>query len=346
MPAQATTSLEQPLVQARPRTILNGKGGSEPTWKGSEPVGDHPEKQAHLTGPEPVAGEPGPVGSFLAFVDPLLSRVGKSSRADRTTRGPRGRRPSGPVRGSVRSARSGCSGRADGPTRPEASGRHRRSPRPLETRRGVARYPSRQRGDPKSHIWFAFDAIMASSVRVPNRKCGLNADGRGSPSRRRVRAWRRLTRPHVAGLYSRRTMVTAAQSLSVAVTALHRGPEAMPPVPRADCVSHRVDHSDRQLRAPVVCVGHPVGQPAARRHRRPMVHSRVRQGLPDGDVVRSGARSAVSPSAERRRRGQPAVPGSPGSCCARLPRRGALVPLDRICGGAWSCLVRRRGFSL
>ncbi len=48
----------------------------------AEVIGDHPEEQPHLVGPEAVAGEPGPVGGFLALLDPLLGRPALVVEAD------------------------------------------------------------------------------------------------------------------------------------------------------------------------------------------------------------------------------------------------------------------------
>src|SRR6266404_5875497 len=74
MPDQSPASLEQPLLEACQRPILNRKGESEPAQEIAEVVGDDPEQQADLVGPEPVTGESGPVGGFLALLDPLLRR--------------------------------------------------------------------------------------------------------------------------------------------------------------------------------------------------------------------------------------------------------------------------------
>src|SRR5712692_11435005 len=72
MPDQATTGLEQPLLEARQGPALDGERQGKPPQEVAEVVGDDPEEQSDLVGPEPVAGEPGPVGGFLALLDPLL----------------------------------------------------------------------------------------------------------------------------------------------------------------------------------------------------------------------------------------------------------------------------------
>ena len=74
MPDEASAGLEEPLLEARQRPTLNGWGQDEPSQQIAEVVGDDPEQQADLVGPKPVTGEPGPVGGFLALLDPLLSR--------------------------------------------------------------------------------------------------------------------------------------------------------------------------------------------------------------------------------------------------------------------------------
>src|SRR5229473_3876289 len=82
MPDQSPAGLEQPLLEACQRPILNRKGESEPAQEIAEVVGDDPEQQADLVGPKPVTGEPGPVGGFLALLDPLLGRPALVIEAD------------------------------------------------------------------------------------------------------------------------------------------------------------------------------------------------------------------------------------------------------------------------
>ena len=79
---EATTGLEQPLLEARQRPALDGEGQDQPAQEIAEIVGDDPEEQAHFVGPEPMAGEPGPVGGGLALFDPLLCRPAVVVEAD------------------------------------------------------------------------------------------------------------------------------------------------------------------------------------------------------------------------------------------------------------------------
>jgi len=74
MPNEAPAGLEESLLQARQRPALNGPGESEPAQEIPEVVGDDPQEQPDLIGPEAVTGEPGPVRGLLAFLDPLLRR--------------------------------------------------------------------------------------------------------------------------------------------------------------------------------------------------------------------------------------------------------------------------------
>ena len=72
MPDEAPAGLEQPPLQARKRPALNGEGQDQSAQEIAEIVCDDPQEQAHLVGPEPVAGEPGPVGRSFLFLDLLL----------------------------------------------------------------------------------------------------------------------------------------------------------------------------------------------------------------------------------------------------------------------------------
>src|SRR5262245_24434555 len=74
MPDQAPAGLEEPLLETRQRPTLNGAGQDEPSQQIAKIVGDHPEEQPDLVGPEAVAREARPMGGFLAFLDPLLRR--------------------------------------------------------------------------------------------------------------------------------------------------------------------------------------------------------------------------------------------------------------------------------
>ena len=79
---EATTGLEQPLLEPRQRPALDGERQDQPAQEIAEIVGDDPEEQAHFVGPEPMAGEPGPVGGGLALLDPLLCRPALVVEAD------------------------------------------------------------------------------------------------------------------------------------------------------------------------------------------------------------------------------------------------------------------------
>src|SRR5215510_16182654 len=82
VPDQPRAGLEQPLLKACEGPVLNGDGEHEPAQQVAEVVGDDPEQQTDLIGPEPVTREPGPVGRGLAFLDPLLGRPALVVEAD------------------------------------------------------------------------------------------------------------------------------------------------------------------------------------------------------------------------------------------------------------------------
>src|SRR5438132_5382323 len=82
VPNESATGLEQPLLQTREGPTLDGDRQNQPTQQVAEVVGDDPEQEADLVGPEPVAGEARPVGGFLAFLDPLLGRPALVIEAD------------------------------------------------------------------------------------------------------------------------------------------------------------------------------------------------------------------------------------------------------------------------
>jgi len=52
MPDQPPASLEEPLLEARQGAVLDGEGEGEPAQEIAEVVGDHPQEQSHLIGPE------------------------------------------------------------------------------------------------------------------------------------------------------------------------------------------------------------------------------------------------------------------------------------------------------
>ena len=57
MPNEAPAGLEEPLLETRQRPALDGEGQDQPAQEIAEVVGDNPEEQADLIGPEPVTGE-------------------------------------------------------------------------------------------------------------------------------------------------------------------------------------------------------------------------------------------------------------------------------------------------
>jgi hypothetical protein len=75
MPDEAAAGLEQALLQARQRPALDGERQDQSTQEIAEVLGDDPEEQPHFVGPEPMTGEPRPVGRGLALLDPLLRRA-------------------------------------------------------------------------------------------------------------------------------------------------------------------------------------------------------------------------------------------------------------------------------
>src|SRR5215468_10420436 len=83
MPDQAPARLEEPLLETRQRPTLNGRGQHEPSQQIAKIVGDHPEEQPDLVGPEAVAREARPMGGFLALLlNPLLGRPALIVEAD------------------------------------------------------------------------------------------------------------------------------------------------------------------------------------------------------------------------------------------------------------------------
>src|SRR2546428_4992570 len=71
MSDEAPAGFEEPLLETRQGPVLDGHGENEPAQEIAEVVGDHPEEQPHLIGPEPVTGEAGPVGGGAAPPFPL-----------------------------------------------------------------------------------------------------------------------------------------------------------------------------------------------------------------------------------------------------------------------------------
>src|SRR3989442_13896343 len=62
MSDEAPAGFEEPLLETRQGPVLDGHGENEPAKEIAEVVGDHPEEQPHLIGPEPVTGEAGHPG--------------------------------------------------------------------------------------------------------------------------------------------------------------------------------------------------------------------------------------------------------------------------------------------
>src|SRR2546427_10908599 len=86
MSDEAPAGFEEPLLETRQGPVLDGHGENESAQEIAEVVGDHPEEQPHLIGPEPVTGEAGPVGGGLALLDPLLGRPALVVEAGARTR--------------------------------------------------------------------------------------------------------------------------------------------------------------------------------------------------------------------------------------------------------------------
>src|SRR2546427_4784931 len=74
MSDEAPAGFEEPLLETRQGPVLDGHGENEPAQEIAEVVGDHPEEQPHLIGPEPVTGEAGPGGGGVGPPSPPLRR--------------------------------------------------------------------------------------------------------------------------------------------------------------------------------------------------------------------------------------------------------------------------------
>ena len=85
MSDEPRAGLEKPLLEARQGPALDGDGQDQPAQQIAEVIGDHPEEQPHLVGPEAVAGEPGPVGG--ANPPPRIGCAGEARRGRRSDRG-------------------------------------------------------------------------------------------------------------------------------------------------------------------------------------------------------------------------------------------------------------------
>jgi hypothetical protein len=82
MPNEVPAGLEEPSLETRQRPAPDGEGQDQPTQEIAEVVGDNPEEQADLIGPEPVIGEAGPVEGGFALLDPLLRHPALVVEAD------------------------------------------------------------------------------------------------------------------------------------------------------------------------------------------------------------------------------------------------------------------------
>src|SRR3989454_8565790 len=74
MSDEAPAGFEEPLLETREGPVLDGHGENEPAQEIAEVVGDHPEEQPHLIGPEPVTGEAGAGGGGVCPPFPPLRR--------------------------------------------------------------------------------------------------------------------------------------------------------------------------------------------------------------------------------------------------------------------------------
>ena len=89
VPNESATGLEQRLLQTREGPTLDGDRQNQPTQQVAEVVGDDPEQEADLVGPEPVAGEARPVAGsqrrerranrlrYLALNDPRIAMTSR-----------------------------------------------------------------------------------------------------------------------------------------------------------------------------------------------------------------------------------------------------------------------------
>jgi hypothetical protein len=65
VPDEAPAGLEEPLLETREGPTLDRERQDQSTQEIAEVVGDDPERQADLVGPNPMAREPGPVNGGL-----------------------------------------------------------------------------------------------------------------------------------------------------------------------------------------------------------------------------------------------------------------------------------------
>jgi hypothetical protein len=95
MSDEPRAGLEEPLLEARQGPGLDGDGQDQPAQQIAEVLGDHPEEQPHLVGPEAVAGEARSVGGGVAVLVPRVRRLALTIEADDGPAGPGERRDNG-----------------------------------------------------------------------------------------------------------------------------------------------------------------------------------------------------------------------------------------------------------
>jgi len=68
VPNETSARLEEPLLETRQRPTLDGDGQDQPAQQIAEAVGDDPEQEADLVGPEAVTGEARPMDGGFALL--------------------------------------------------------------------------------------------------------------------------------------------------------------------------------------------------------------------------------------------------------------------------------------
>src|SRR2546429_943424 len=91
MSHETPAGFEEPLLETRQGPVLDGHGENESAQEIAEVVGDHPEEQPHLIGPEPVTGEAGAGGGGVCppYSPPRRPSVGFGEE-ERSGRSPPG----------------------------------------------------------------------------------------------------------------------------------------------------------------------------------------------------------------------------------------------------------------
>src|SRR3989440_12941632 len=102
MSDEAPAGFEEPLLETRQGPVLDGHGENEPAQEIAEVVGDHPEEQPHLIGPEPVTGEAAGGGGGRAPPSSLSCPPGRVVGGGRSPGRP-------PPRGTGRALRAAAS---------------------------------------------------------------------------------------------------------------------------------------------------------------------------------------------------------------------------------------------